>query len=199
MVMKRFVATMMVCIGLLLLGTTSAFCMLIDSGIVTLDGTESILSKDRVLRDGVASTWAASKSYPGTINGSTNYYFETVNVTPGSYEYVRVSYEFYKNEALNIFMVGYLNSFNVNGLSTNYLGDPGSSIIVSEPGPKSFEVFVPNGDSLVLVFNTCYENTFGTVSYKVEGFTSEPVPEPCTMLLIGLGLVGLAGFKRRMK
>ena len=32
-----------------------------------------------------------------------------------------------------------------------------------------------------------------------EGTEGTPVPEPCTILLVGTGLIGLAGFRRRFR
>ena len=174
----------------------------ITSGTVTLDGTESLISTDRVNRDGVASTWAGPKPYPGTLAclGGGNCFYETVTVSPSPFEFISVSYEWIAGSAANIFLVGYLNSFSTANLATNYLGDPGLSVSLGDPGPRSFQVVVPNGDNLELVFSTVRNNSFGTVSYIVEGFDSPAaVPEPVTGALVASGFALVALRRRRNK
>jgi PEP-CTERM motif len=165
----------------------------ITSGTVTLDGTESLTSALRVFRSGVPSTLAAPKSFPGTSScaGGTCFY-ETVSVNPAPFEALRINYEWASGANANIFLTAYLNSFNVGNLASNYLGDPGSSVLAGAPGSNSFEVLVPSGNSLVLAFSTVTSTSFGTVSYTVEN----AIPEPATFVLVGIALGALATLRR---
>jgi len=82
------------------------------------------------------------------------------------------------------------------------IGLTSTDIGVSEDGTT------PVGDSLQLVgTGTYYEdflwsgptpNTFGGVNTG-QSFSAQSVPEPGTMLLVGTGLVGLAGLRRRFR
>jgi hypothetical protein len=174
----------------------------IGSGSVSLDGTESITAADRVTRNGIQSTWAAPKAFPGTqACGGGTCFFETVSFTPGPLEFVRVSHTMESTTTLGgQFVVAYLDSFSSAALATNYLGDPGASPAAAG-FTVSFEVQVPSGHNLILAFNTVGSTTFGTAGYLVEGFTSPEAaaaaPEPATLLLLGAGLAGTAAWRRR--
>ena len=191
--MHRYLVLTLV-LTLTLLGGATAQAAPILSGVVTLDGTEQLTSSSRVFRNAIASTWAAPKVFPGqAVCLSGPCYYETLMLDPSPYQDIRITFEWAAGGVADIFLVAYLGSFNVADLAANYLGDPGNSVLSSQPlrGPRSFEVIVPPGNNLVLAFSTVYGDSPGTVNYTVEGFSA--VPEPASLLLFGTGLLGAAG------
>ena len=172
-------------VGAVLLGAmpSMAWAVVLDSGTYTWTGSESTQT-GRVFRDGVPSTWATPKPFPGTANTLQHPHvlFGPINV--GSTNFLQVTLT---SDSLNNFAVGYTTAFDPTNIGTNYVGDAGASALST-----IFQVVLaPGADFLLNVEFVPAEPGSGTFSYQVEGF-AQPVPEPATLLLIGTGVAGVA-------
>lgn len=143
---------------------------------ITIDGTEPLVSEHRLFRDAIPSTFESPKQFPGT-QGVGSYFFKTETISP-PIDMVTVSCEWISGSYL--FMAGYLDSFDINNLETNYLGDPGSSPTAGKS--HQMEVIVPYGKQLVLSFMNCTTGSFGKIGYTVSGKGAKEITGPITGL-----------------
>lgn len=202
--MQRVIVVILAILCCSMLSVDAQADVLFDSGSVnfTQTGTQS----GRLNRDGIVSTWSTPKSFPGVLFPTVSYAYELFSVNTGIYSYIQVSFD---SATTNFFDSAYLASYSPGGLDpnygfdVNYLGDPGRS--GNQGGlPEVFQVVVLPNSNLVIVVNAVTALNSGGLpgglfDLKIEGFTSAPVPEPTTLLLVSFGLVGLAGVRRIKK
>ncbi len=118
----------------------------------TLDVGDATIAGGRLYRDGVPSTCATPKAYPGT-SGAGPYYYDTYNFTntTGTSQCVSVTYS--SPGSGNAFVTAYNGSFNSANLGTNYIADGGSSSVGPAGATVTFSFNLANGATVVLVVN----------------------------------------------
>lgn len=92
----------------------------------TLTDTDPTTSS-RLLRDGVVSTCAAPKGFPGTFGTGPFAYDTHTAYNPGASQCVTVNVDV-DTCGTNVFVAAYLGSVDPTNLATNYLADQGSSV-----------------------------------------------------------------------
>jgi hypothetical protein len=127
----------------------------------SFDGTEAT-QDGRIFRDGFPST-CSGKTYPGNVAGTQLYETYTYRNCGSQNACVTVDWD-EGTMGVAAHAVAYLNSYDPNNRSLNYLGDVGSS--VSQP----FSFTVPANQNLVLVVNTNFGPTTGDYSFTISGF-----------------------------
>jgi hypothetical protein len=183
--------------------SSASALVLFDSGPQTISFPDST-TLGRISRDGVPSDWSASKAFPGILNATTSYNYDTFVIHVTDTPYIQISVD--EPNSASTFTAAYLDSFNPSSLATNYLGDLGASGN-SFGNPGFFQVIVPAGHDLVLFVEstTLAAGPYG-YSLLVEGFIdnqfTDPtaaVPEPSTwaMMILGFAAVGFMAYRRR--
>jgi autotransporter-associated beta strand protein len=143
-------------------------CALCPDGMTltnTLTTGSSTMSQ-RIVRNGIISTCASLKPFPGTLGGVYNYNaFPFYNSSSNSCITVTLA-----SSTSDIQPAVYLNSFDPSNIANNYLGDSGNS---TGSGIQSFSVNVPPNTNFVVVVNNI--GSVGTYTLNVSGGDCPPI------------------------
>jgi len=190
-----------VVVGVLLLSSLAQANNLLDTtGALTLGDPTQL---GRLSRNGIVSDWSSAKAFPGWINTTTTYHYETFFVNVGVTPFIQITMD---SLSPNTFAGAYLDSYDPTNPQATYLGDAGFSGNFFGTDPITFQLIVPAHDFLVVVINNTAPGNVGVgdpfhlivQGYINTQFTS--TPEPSTMSLLWSGsLVVFGAASRRLK
>jgi hypothetical protein len=199
------IAAFLVMGGLAQATTISLNTLTIGAGDPTQSG--------RLSRNGVPQDWSGGEAFPGVINIGTSYHYMTLDLDITALEagfnyggFIQLDFD---SIPTTTFLSAYLDSYSPANMSTNFLGDAGTSGNFFGVDPLFFQVVVPSGHHLVLVLNETATNAGLNLpgALTVEAFAdtdftdltpaSTPVPEPASLTLLASGIALLA--RRRLR
>ena len=161
----------------------------------------------RLSRNGVQQTWTGAEAYPGIINATTRYSYQTYTFSGTLFtgaNYLEIS-AFDPLATGAVFVSAYAGTYNPLSIATGWLGDEGGSgNYFGATDARYFDVFLPFGQDLTIVVNSSSTlglndptnidiSSYGTTSYG----DAIPTPEPSTFAMLGTGLAGVAAALRR--
>jgi hypothetical protein len=193
-----------------LCASVSSAATILDTGVVALRATDPTQLGRLDRSGGVPSDWSTPKAFPGVVNPTVSYRYETFSLANIPLPYIQITIDDVSGTA-QTFASAYLNAYTPNnafpnyGLNLNYLGDAGNSGNYFGTDPIAFQVVLPVGATLVLVVNDTSATGAGIgqpFRLLVEGFADtsfNEAPEPATfgLLLAALGVGGFIVGKRR--
>jgi hypothetical protein len=194
------------------LSALSSAATIFDSGLVAIAANDATQS-GRLNRVSLPSDWSSAKAFPGVVNPTVLYHYDTFVIPTVTFPYIQVTIDDVSGTA-QTFASAYLGAYVPNatapnlGLNTNYLGDAGGSgNYLGGTVPVAFQVVMPVGGTLVLVVNDASPIGAGIgqpFRLLVEGFADTSfsnAPEPATagLLVAALGVGGLILSRRKKR
>ncbi len=163
-----------------------------------LDTTTSLLQNDpiqwgRISRNGEPQDWIGSEPFGGIVNPDWQFHYHTYvipSATLSHGRYVQIHLDDLGLEQGNIFVSAYANSYDPTSLSTNWLGDAGTSGNLAGTNPVFFQVLAPSAaDLVIVVWNTDPTGGLGVgerFRLLAEQFTDVTYTEPVLTSTINL-------------